>query len=927
MRFKMKLRFLFTLLALAAAGLLSGFYIMTAAAAADHVVYDDALGDNWSNWSWGTAIQFDYSRETHSGGRAISVRYNQAWAGFFLHSNQLLSGADYTALRFAIHGGTNGNHALRVALVDGNNDYIGTVSVRTVAGAWTEVEIPLAEFGAVDTISGVAWQEYGGRRQERFLLDSISFVGTGDDVPPPPTESTIPIYEDNLAAGWADSSWGTDLNLAATGAVQQGARAISVQYKQLWGAFFIKRDTPLALETDDTLQFWLFSAADAAQVIKISLVDAAGGFAGRSALIETQPNTWRQVTIPVADLGGPSSISGLLFQEDMGRSQPAYVLDQIVIKRFGAPPPPAPTDEPLPSPTNEPTATAPAPTVEPSPTKPGIDPSPTAPASPTPTTIAPSPTPLPTGQPSPTAPPPTPTLRPSLTPPPPTATAVPPTATAVPPTATAAPPTATVVPPTPTVVPSPTAPPPPPPPPPAGTFVETFDGDPASPLPWRNSSVWDVAVHSRDLGTWYQLETMQAQHGPNCEPPDATHPNNSYEGAVFQCKNHVMTAITAGGYGMTYLTPNVQADFSNGTAVVRWDMSTFRASGRDWIDLWISPFEDNLITPLEEWYPDGSGEPFRAIHIRMEPAHSEITGGSFKAFVINGHSQVELPLNSYVNYTSVLEPSATRRDTFELQISQTHIKFGMPAYNLWWIDTNVAPLGWTSGVVQLGHHSYTPEKACEYNGRCGPGTWHWDNVQVSPAVPFTMIHANQRYINGGSDTATFTRPAPANAYLRFNGIGEGLQVSFDGGAWQTAAIQRQEKYDGGAFRAYWMPIPAGTQSVRVRGGNWWGGGWHARSISIWSRDYTGAALPVDNFELIAFQGSNICGVPQTSAAALPAGMIGAPLAALPTGAGDATRGALPGLMAAVLPAGSRTATGTRTRRPGDPPRDDDGAMV
>lgn len=93
-----------------------------------------------------------------------------------------------------------------------------------------------------------------------------------------------------------------------------------------------------------------------------------------------------------------------------------------------------------------------------------------------------------------------------------------------------------------------------------GTAIAaTFDGAPATPTPVKDTAAYsdlDVQVHSRDSSTWYALETQNAQHGADCSAPPATHPNTSYAGAVFQCANHVMTAISAGGYGVIYLTPN-----------------------------------------------------------------------------------------------------------------------------------------------------------------------------------------------------------------------------------------------------------------------------------------------------------------------------------------------------------------------------------
>ena len=83
----------------------------------------------------------------------------------------------------------------------------------------------------------------------------------------------------------------------------------------------------------------------------------------------------------------------------------------------------------------------------------------------------------------------------------------------------------------------------------------------------------------------------------------------------------------------------------------------------------------------------------------------------------------------------------------------------------------------------------------------------------------------------------FSAPAPANAHLRFAGIGQNLEVSFDDGrTWQSAELQAQEKIKEDHFQSYWMPIPAGTNSMQFRGEKWWGGRWLVRDISIWASD-------------------------------------------------------------------------------------------
>jgi hypothetical protein len=60
-------------------------------------------------------------------------------------------------------------------------------------------------------------------------------------------------------------------------------------------------------------------------------------------------------------------------------------------------------------------------------------------------------------------------------------------------------------------------------------------------------------------------------------------------------------------------------------------------------------------------------------------------------------------------------------------------------------------------------------------------------------------------------------------------------VSFDAGkTWQPAGLQAQSKTVEEHFKSYWMPIPAGTISVQIRGNDWWGGKWLVRDISVWA---------------------------------------------------------------------------------------------
>ncbi len=376
------------------------------------------------------------------------------------------------------------------------------------------------------------------------------------------------------------------------------------------------------------------------------------------------------------------------------------------------------------------------------------------------------------------------------------------------------------------------------------TFLETFTGAPSSPAPWSSNN-WDIAVHDRSAADTGTITPHTAMHGMDCAGPPATHNVSTFDGSVFQCKDHMMTTIDGEGYGAIYLTPNAMADFSAGESVVKFDVSTLRTSARDWIDLWVTPFDKNLQLPLEDWLPDLQGPPQNAVQIRIDQTNGE---SYFRGTIYNNFTSgsVRIPNKTEMSYEQAmaavgLKPDAARRDTFELHISKNHIKFGMPAYNLWWIDTDVT-LPFSQGVVQLGHHSYNPSKDCSFNGTCGPNTWHWDNVSISPAAPFTMVHADKRSVSTNGSTITLQSPAPQNAHLRFAALGK-VEVSFNGGStWQAAQRQQQQMAAAEHMSSYWTPIPSGTTTVQFRFSpdSWYGGPYRAQDFSVWA---PGGSLP------------------------------------------------------------------------------------
>jgi hypothetical protein len=175
------------------------------------------------------------------------------------------------------------------------------------------------------------------------------------------------------------------------------------------------------------------------------------------------------------------------------------------------------------------------------------------------------------------------------------------------------------------------------------------------------------------------------------------------------------------------------------------------------------------------------------------------------------------------------------------------------------VDTNIHDLGFTLGVIQIGHHSYAPDEGtvcnlpgCSVNTGAGAGnTWHWSDFSMSPAVPFTMLRGNVPLTGvqaNTSPTVNFAAAAPANSFLRFSALARrgSIQVSANGGAFFPAKEQLQngDGKDGvsdGGHIGYWTPIPAGTTSVTFKALDSTQP-WQISDVSIWSSSAASVAV-------------------------------------------------------------------------------------
>ena len=370
-------------------------------------------------------------------------------------------------------------------------------------------------------------------------------------------------------------------------------------------------------------------------------------------------------------------------------------------------------------------------------------------------------------------------------------------------------------------------------------LAEQFDGTPASPQAVSTHGEFanfDVTIYQAHPGNWYSNPVMAAQHGAKCEGPPASHPVSDYRDLVYVCNNHVMTALNAGGdYGAIYLTPNKLLDWTDGPATVTFDMSIERMSGRDWVDFVLSPYMDNVAS----FYEVGLVS-FPKTGWQMSMNNQ----GGFRLNGIKNYDTYQIGPNDFTplrNLTPEGVNDSAVRQPFKFVISKTHIRFEMmpSATNVCatkpreclLTDMDVDASGFTQAVVQFAQHSYNPTK----DNAGAPATWHWDEFNLSPSIPFTLIKSPTRIVSDETPVH-FNAPAPANSYLRFSATASTVEVSINNGqSWQTARETSASSSAQHLARSFFTPIPAGVQDVRFRLGNT-SNGKHARDFSIWSSD-------------------------------------------------------------------------------------------
>jgi hypothetical protein len=147
-------------------------------------------------------------------------------------------------------------------------------------------------------------------------------------------QATFVIYDNALAAGWANWSWAATINLNNTSPVHGGTHSIAVTYTGAWGALYLHADPAVSTGGYETLRFWVHGGSSGARQLRVVANENTDGVYAFS----TVANTWTQIDVPLSTLGSPTELTDLYWQDTTGGAQPVFYLDDIQLIGSGVPP-------------------------------------------------------------------------------------------------------------------------------------------------------------------------------------------------------------------------------------------------------------------------------------------------------------------------------------------------------------------------------------------------------------------------------------------------------------------------------------------------------------------------------------------------------------------------------------------------------------
>jgi len=150
---------------------------------------------------------------------------------------------------------------------------------------------------------------------------------------PTPTNTPVPVsdlivYGDALQSGWDNWSWNATINFANASPVQSGVESLALTYTAGWAGLSFRAPAPVNTASYTGVSFWVYGVSGSGAVnFNIQQTDTGGGSPG--VTFTPAAGQWTPVTVTWAQLGKPSQVARLNWQEYTGSARPTFYIDTV----------------------------------------------------------------------------------------------------------------------------------------------------------------------------------------------------------------------------------------------------------------------------------------------------------------------------------------------------------------------------------------------------------------------------------------------------------------------------------------------------------------------------------------------------------------------------------------------------------------------
>ena len=241
--------------------------------AQDQIVYDDALENGWTDWSWAT-VNYTNTNPLHSGSRSVSiVDPTTSWEAFYLH-HAAFNTSPYQSLEFWAYPTKAGNNLLGVQATLGGSGQTVVYLTFTAAqiNSWQHVVLPLASLGVANkTNFDGFWVQNSSGAAMTLFIDDITLTAV-----PPPNPVTVTVNAqsvvrmiDNRIYGLNAAIWDGQFSSAASGTLLAAMNTQVIRIPGGSAADDYDWQTDRSISTGSTYQ-WATNAALFARRIESS---------------------------------------------------------------------------------------------------------------------------------------------------------------------------------------------------------------------------------------------------------------------------------------------------------------------------------------------------------------------------------------------------------------------------------------------------------------------------------------------------------------------------------------------------------------------------------------------------------------------------------------------------------------------------------